>query len=497
MSFLIKMVKKMFNKYFRAPLKKILSSSLHALEKAENTKTIREENKSIWSKEINLPPALVAFLCVFVFFVVLLFGVGFSVTKVAALVILLTLIVSFIVFYLYADNKEFLADADGVMLLGFLFIVAALLMQLFKNWNASLATPIAGFAVLFGLLLSRRIALLSAALLSIVMGIINSFSMEFFLISIFGSLAGIVFVGKIRARNDITKLGIKIALVNVAAITSIHMFFIWPIRTYEMNCLWGAIGGFASAIMVLAFLPYLESFFSKTTKIKLLELADFNQPLLRRLMLEAPGTYHHSLMVASIAEQAAEAIGANSLLARVGAYYHDIGKLAKPEYFIENANVSQNPHNSLSAAMSSLVIISHVKDGVALAQKHKIDKVIIDLIVAHHGTSLVRYFYHKALEQNEEVNPENFRYKGVKPQTKVAAILMLADSVEAASRSLEDYSPGKLKDIVETIINNKFTDGQFSQCPITLQDLDKISQSMLASLSGIYHTRISYENEER
>jgi len=483
----------MFNKYFRTPLKKILSAILSSLEKTESSQTLRAKEKSIWTKEINLPPALVAFLCVFVFFVVLLFAVGFSSSKIAALVILLTLIVSFIIFYLFADNKDFLSDADGVMLLGFLFIVAALLMQLFKNWNASLATPIAGFVVLFGLLLSRRIALLSAALLSIVMGIINSFSMEYFLVSIFGSLAGIVFVDKIRTRNDLTKLGIKIALVNIAAITAIHLFFLWPIHTYEMNCFWGAISGFASALMVLAFLPYLESFFSKTTKIKLLELADFNQPLLRRLMLEVPGTYHHSLIVASIAEQAAEAIGANSLLARVAAYYHDIGKLLKPEYFIENANRSQNPHDQLTPAMSSLVITSHIKDGVALAQKYKLDKVITDLIVQHHGTSLARYFYHKALEQDEHANPENFRYKGVKPQTKVAAILMLADSVEAASRSLEDYSPGKLKDIVETIVNNKFTDGQFSQCPITLQDLHNISQSMLASLSGIYHTRISYE----
>ena len=173
--------------------------------------------------------------------------------------------------------------------------------------------------------------------------------------------------------------------------------------------------------------------------------------------------------------------------------FRSIGKLDKPEYFIENANKLQNPHDFLTPAMSCLVITSHIKDGVAFAQKYKIDKVITDLIVQHHGTSLVRYFYHRALEKDESANLENFRYQGIKPQSKVAAILMLADSVEAASRSLEDYSPGKLKDIVENIVNNKFTDGQFSQCPITLQDLHKISQSMLSSLSGIYHTRISYE----
>ena len=203
----------MFDKYFRLPLKKMLNAMLHSLEKSEGSKALRAQKESIWKKEINLPPALVAFLCVFVFFIVLLFAVGFSITKIVALVILITLIVLFIIFYLIADNKDFLSDADSVMLLGFLFIVAALLMQLFKNWNASLATPIAGFVVLFGLLLSRRIALLSAAVLSIVMGIINAFSLEYFLVSIFGSLAGIILIDKIRTRSDLTKLGVKIILL--------------------------------------------------------------------------------------------------------------------------------------------------------------------------------------------------------------------------------------------------------------------------------------------
>jgi putative nucleotidyltransferase with HDIG domain len=197
--------------------------------------------------------------------------------------------------------------------------------------------------------------------------------------------------------------------------------------------------------------------------------------------------------MASLAEQAAEAIGENSLLARVGAYYHDIGKLTNPDYFIENQQPNANPHDPLAPAMSSLVVISHVKEGAALARKHGVDKVIVDCIEQHHGTSLIHYFYHRALEQNKEITSENFRYPGPKPQSKVTAILMIADAVEAASRSVEEPTPGRLKDTVEKVINNKFIDGQFSECPITLHDLSSIAESMAATLGGIYHARIEYQ----
>ncbi len=196
---------------------------------------------------------------------------------------------------------------------------------------------------------------------------------------------------------------------------------------------------------MLVTLPYLESFFSKITKIKLLELADFNQPLLKRLMVEAPGTYHHSLMMASIAEQAAEAIGANPLLARVGAYYHDVGKLSHPEYFIENQKPGEDPHAQLTPAMSGLIVSSHVKEGVALAREVNLDKAIIDCIEQHHGTSMMHFFYHKALEESPDTKAENFRYPGPKPKSKETAILMIADASEAASRPLKPLRLGSSK----------------------------------------------------
>jgi hypothetical protein len=251
-----------------------------------------------------------------------------------------------------------------------------------------------------------------------------------------------------------------------------------------------------TVLIILATLPLLEMLFSRTTNIKLVELSDFNSPLLKRLMVEAPGTYHHSLMTASLAEQAATAIGADSLLTRTGAYYHDIGKLKNPEYFIENQNKNENPHDNLSPSMSGLILISHVKDGVALARKYKIDEVIIDFIRQHHGTSLIQYFYYRALENSKDVNEQDFRYPGSKPTSKETAILMIADSIEAISRTIPDKNAGKLKELVEKVINNKFTDGQFSDCPITLKDLVKIADSMTTTLCGIYHARIEYKKAE-
>ena len=246
--------------------------------------------------------------------------------------------------------------------------------------------------------------------------------------------------------------------------------------------------------MILALLPLFESLFSRTTNMKLVELSDFNSPLLKRLMEEAPGTYHHSLMTASIAGNAAEAIGENALLARVCAYYHDIGKLKNPEYFIENQNGLKNPHDEISPSMSGLVLVSHVKDGVVLAKQYNIDQVVIDAINQHHGTSLIQYFYYKALEKDSNVNEQDFRYPGQKPTTKIAAILMISDSVEAISRTLKETSAGKLKETVEKVINNKFADGQFSDCPITLKDLFEISESVTNTLCSIYHARIEYKN---
>ncbi|MBU2222117.1 MAG: HDIG domain-containing protein, partial [Candidatus Omnitrophica bacterium] len=228
-------------------------------------------------------------------------------------------------------------------------------------------------------------------------------------------------------------------------------------------------------------------------------LADFNHPLLNRMILEAPGTYHHSLIVGNLSEAACSAIGANSLLARVGAYYHDLGKLRKPEYFSENQALKGNKHEALSPTMSKLVIINHVKEGMDLAREYNINPRLVDFIQQHHGTSLVYYFYKRAieaLEEDQDVKEDGFRYTGPKPNTKETAVVLLADSVEAATRALKEPSAQKIEEVVHKIINNKFIDGQLDECDLTLKDLEKISGVFIHILSGIYHTRVSYPDEK-
>jgi putative nucleotidyltransferase with HDIG domain len=231
------------------------------------------------------------------------------------------------------------------------------------------------------------------------------------------------------------------------------------------------------------------------TNFRLLELSDFNHPLLKRMVLEAPGTYHHSLIVSNLSEAAADAIGANTLLTRVGAYYHDIGKLDKPEYFTENQLAGGNVHDDIEPSMSRLVILNHVKEGVELGKKFKLNQAILDFIPQHHGTALMYYFYQKALEEAEEpdsIKEENYRYPGPKPQTRETAIVMLADSVEGATRALDEHTPTRIADTVRKVINNKFIDGQLDECNLTLKEIELIAATFTRVLSAMYHGRIKY-----
>jgi putative nucleotidyltransferase with HDIG domain len=256
-----------------------------------------------------------------------------------------------------------------------------------------------------------------------------------------------------------------------------------------------------------------EHAFQITTDISWLEASDLNHPLLRRMTIEAPGTYHHSLVVANLAEAAAEAIGANATLCRVCAYFHDVGKLVKPEYFTENMNFERNPHEDLAPTMSALIIVAHVKEGVDLALKYKLNQRIIDIIQEHHGTSLVYYFYKRALQQHEdaraggkimnlrehdipEVREESFRYSGPKPQTKESAIVSLADAVESASRSLEKPTPAKIEQLVNDIIDQRVADHQLDECDLTLSDIRIIADRFRFTLMTMLHSRIAYPKQE-
>jgi putative nucleotidyltransferase with HDIG domain len=313
------------------------------------------------------------------------------------------------------------------------------------------------------------------------------------LFSISGILSSI-FVFGARKRMAIIRAGFLIGLVQIISLFVIDRFLIKNPTEYVILMLNGIICSF----IVLATLPIFEILFKTVTNISLLELTD--TPLLNRLKLETPGTYHHSLIVGNLSEAACETVGANGLLARIGAYYHDIGKIEKAEYFTENQDIDKSKHDALSPTMSKLIIMNHVKEGAELAKKHKLNPRIINFILQHHGSSLVYYFYRRALESLEEdqgIKEEGFRYPGPKPNTKETAIVLLADSVEAATRALNDPNRTKIEEVVHKIINNKFIDGQLDECNLTLKDLEKIAEIFIRILSGIYHNRVAYPENSR
>jgi putative nucleotidyltransferase with HDIG domain len=328
----------------------------------------------------------------------------------------------------------------------------------------------------------------------IVTACVTGFKYEVILISILGSLMGILFSHKANQRNNLLLSGLLVGIFNSLAIFAFGFINTINIVQNSINSTQGIVGGFLSAVLAIGILPLFEQMFDIITPIKLLELSNPNQLLLKKMLFEAPGTYHHSLMVGNLAEASAESIGANPLLVRVGAYYHDIGKIKRPEYFVENQRGFDNPHEKIAPALSALIITSHVKEGLELARESRLPRIISDFIAQHHGTSLAKYFYSRALEEDQEgqFSEEGFPYEGPKPQTKEVALVMLADSIEAAVRSLQEPSTENIREMVRLIIRDKLNDRQLEECDLTFKDLDIIADSFCKLLEGIYHKRIEY-----
>jgi putative nucleotidyltransferase with HDIG domain len=357
--------------------------------------------------------------------------------------------------------------------------------------------PFAAGAMIVRVFINSEVALVYCAILAPLLGIMFDNNMFVVIYALLGSIVGAHGMRQCSDRSTIYAAGLKVSVVNLAMALSFQTF---NNSLFTMQSVYGAlfalVGGMLSAGLVSSFIPLIETLFHYTTDIKLLELANLNSPLLRDLMVNAPGTYHHSVVVGNLVEAAAESINANPLLARVAAYYHDIGKISKPQYFIENQAGDENRHDRLTPSMSALILISHIKEGTELAREKRLGQPIIDIIRQHHGTGLIKFFYDRARTQAEASGqmPEekDFRYPGPKPQTREAGIVMLADCVEAASRTLVNPTPDRIQGMVQKIINNIFMDGQLEECELTLKNLHEIAKSFNRILNGIFHHRIDY-----
>ena len=398
-----------------------------------------------------------------------------------------------IILYLCFHNKFSKIKSANLANLSFLFLISFTIGHtLLKHGLSFYFIPIAIIPMLSVLLFNNlEIAYFLSLGTSLSLASLTAEPFKAWFIFMTLCSCAILLINKANKRTAVIRAGLMAGLIQLISLIFLEHSWINQPERYLIII----INSLTSGIIVLGVLPIFEYLLQTVTNISLLELADSHHPILQRMILEAPGTYHHSLIVGNLSDTACTTIGANGLLARIGSYYHDIGKLQKPEYFIENQQIKKNLHDQLSPTMSKMIIMNHIKEGLDLAKKYSLSPALWDFIQQHHGSSLVYYFYRRALEgreEDEEVTEEGFRYPGPKPNTKETAIVLLADSVEAATRTLKDPTPIKIEEVVHKVINNKFIDGQLDECELTLKDIEKISNVFTKILSGIYHSRVSY-----
>lgn len=420
-------------------------------------------------------------------------------------VLAVSLILSLGLFVSPSGRKGSLVTRRDLLLISFVLLVFALLSKFlamhgeglsdaafFSSVTLPYAFPVAGAAGLASMVFSARRYCVTGLLLAFLCTVMAGAGLSLFLFYFLSCMANTWLVSRAQTRNEMFFSIIPLSIV---------LMFIWLgcaafDSAGQLNYLAGiaavVLHSVGALVVVFVLSPVLEIIFNYTTRFKLMELMNLEQPLLQELMMAAPGTYHHSLIMANMAEAGAKAVGANALLCKVGALYHDIGKLAKPEYFIENLMGRENRHDRLSPSMSALILISHAKKGVELAQQHKLGDEIIDIIRQHHGTNVIRYFYEKARDLGENPKEEDYRYPGPRPQTKEAAIIMLADAVEASSRVLTDPLPGRIQSHIDKIMRNIFAEGQLDESALTFKDLHKLSETFMRIITGVFHHRIEY-----
>lgn len=420
------------------------------------------------------------------------------------LFVLLAIVFVLVSIYLYKYVHNVYTNPKMLLLLGLVAILNLLAIVLAAYFSGYLI-PVAMGVILITVIFGYHLAVLMTLVFALLVGFVTGGELSYVPVALTGGLAAVYAVSRVNQRGDLAKAGLYVAGANMATILA--QFLFWGNFSLESGVIKelgyalaaGGGSGLLSSIIAIGVLPYLESAFGVTTSITLLELSNPNHPLLRQLQTKAPGTYYHSMMVCNLAEAAAEAVNADPLLTRIGAYYHDIGKLKRPYFFAENQLSGQNPHDRLSPNLSAMIIRLHVKDGVELARKYRLPAVIEDIIRQHHGTSLIYYFYQKALEscsEEDQVSEEKFSYEGPLPQTKEAAIIMLADSIEAGVRALSNPVSSRVEALIRRIIKEKLNSGQMDECDLTLKELDRIGDAFVRIMAGIYHARVEYPEKD-
>jgi putative nucleotidyltransferase with HDIG domain len=434
-------------------------------------------------------------LLIFVTISALLSWGYFQIIKIIGISLLTLGLLTALAVYLYKYQRSVSDNLRLVGLLGLILIALAFISKIIIPFLPGYLIPVAGVAMLVTILFNYQLGVLTVLISTVMVAVVTGNHVEFVIVSALSGLIAVFLVSQVSQRSELTQAGLVISLSVAYLGLAMGLIQGLPFVMTLRNAGWGLISGIFSAVLTIGTLPFLETVFGITTSIKLLELSSPNQFLLRELMTNAPGTYNHSVVAANLAESAAEAVGADPLLARVGAYYHDIGKMKRPFFFIEN-QIDINEHDKINPNLSCLIITAHVKEGVELAREHNLPKEIIEIIQEHHGTTLVTYFYHRAKEAvvKQRISEDDFRYSGVRPRSKEAALVMLADSVEAAARTMSKPSLNRLEQLIRKIVQGKLNDGQLDESALTLADLEKIIKAFTQTIGSVYHYRIEYPN---
>ncbi|GAE33398.1 HD family phosphohydrolase [Halalkalibacter akibai] len=435
---------------------------------------------------------------------------SFNVFPYIGLALLVGLIISMLSYYVNEAKTSVQKNNSHLLMFSLIFVSTVVLMKItsllegLEIQGIGFVVPVSIGAMLITLLIHTRLALFTGIMFAVIGSImfnnetVGTFHFSYGFYMLFSSFAGAYFLSKSNRISRILRAGLFVSFVNMVAVLA--LLFLKTVQTgwFEigMHIGFAFLSGFVAAVLTIGLLPFFEAGFGILSTSRLIELSSPNHPLLRKILVEAPGTYHHSVVVGNLSEAACESIGENGLLARVGSYYHDLGKTKRPHFFIENQMKMENPHDKISPQLSRTIIIAHPYDGADLLREYKMPKEIIDIAEQHHGTTLLKFFYHKANQESEKDIPESqFRYPGPKAQTKVSAIVGIADSVEAAVRTIQKPTPDKIEALVRKIIQDKLEDGQFDESDLTLKELDKVAVSICETLKGTFHQRIEYPED--